>query len=206
MSIFPVVSRAEWASAQSRYASFLIVALSCVSAPAADRNFFQATPLERAGLKPVFRENFTDGELDAMRYEPAYGSREQFDSYIQPGAIFLGQANATENTEQQVNYYPKSDEPAVWTIEFDAWPTALRESRVLVRPRRFRDGVHVRIAQPGERTQVVFRNEPGGYRTVDYGTLTGPGRGWAHVVVSYRVDAEKKACEFVSRAVARAAG
>jgi hypothetical protein len=168
-----------------------------VSAPAVDHNCSQETPLERAGLKPVFRENFTDGNLDAMRYEPAYGSREQFNTYIQPGAIFLGQENATENTEQQVNYYPKSNEPVVWTIEFDVWPTALQESRVLVRPRRFRDGVHVRIGQPGERTQVVFRNEPGGHKTVDYETLTGPNRGWAHVVVSYRVDVEKKQCEFV---------
>jgi hypothetical protein len=168
-----------------------------VSAAAVDRDCSLETPLERAGLKPVFQENFTDGNLDAMRYEPAYGSREQFNTYIQPGAIFLGQENATENTEQQVNYFPKSDEPAISTIEFDVWPTALRESRVLVRPRRFRDGVHVRIGQPGERTAVVFRNEPGGYRTVDYETLTGPKRGWAHVVVSYRVDVEKKECEFV---------
>ena len=111
--------------------------------------------------------------------------------------IILGQENATENTEQQVNYYPKSNKPAIWTIEFDVWPTALRESRVLVRPRRFRDGVHVRIGQPGERTQVVFSNEPGGYKTVDYETLTGPNRGWAHVVVSYREDVKKKECEFV---------
>jgi hypothetical protein len=132
-----------------------------------------------------------------MRYESAYGSREQFNSYIQPGAMFLGQKDATENTEQQINYFPKSDERAIWTIEFDARPTALCESRVLVRPRRFRDGVHVRIGQPGERTEVVFRNEPGGYKIVEYRTPTGPDRGWAHVVVSYRVDAEKKECEFV---------
>jgi len=182
--------------AQLTYASFLIVALSCVSVLAVDPNSSQETPLKQAGLKPVFQENFTDGNLDVMRYEPAYGSREQFNTYIQPGAIFLGHENATENTEQQVNYYPKSNKPAIWTIEFDVWPTASRESRVLVRPRRFRDGVHVRIGQPGERTQVVFRNEPGGYKTVGYETLTGPNRGWAHVVVSYQVD-EKKECEFV---------
>ncbi|MFB0524844.1 MAG: hypothetical protein ACETVZ_04845 [Phycisphaerae bacterium] len=197
MRIFQFVSRAECGIVRSRLAGFLIVALSCVSVLAVDRNSCQETPLERAGLKPVFQENLTDGNLDAMRYEPAYGSREQFNTYIQPGAIFLGQEDATENTEQQVNYYPKSDEPAIRTIEFDVWPTALQESRALVRPRRFRDGVHVRIGQPGERTQVVFRNEPGGYRTVDYETLTGPNRGWAHVVVSYRVDMEKKECEFV---------
>ncbi len=197
MRIFQVVSRTQCAAARWRYAGFLIAALSCVSAPAVDHNCSRETPLERAGLRPVFQENFTDGSLGAMRYEPAYGSREQFNAYIQPGAIFLGQENATENTEQQVNYYPKSNEPAISTIEFDVWPTALRESRVLVRPRRFRDGVHVRIGQPGERTQVVFRNEPGGYKTVVYETLTGPNRGGAHVVVSYRVDVGKKECEFV---------
>lgn len=197
MRTFQVFSRTECSPARLTYAGFLIVALSCVSVLAVDPNSSQETPLERAGLKPVFQENFTDGCLDVMRYEPAYGSREQFNSYIQPGAIFMGQENATENTEQQVNYYPKSDGPAIWTIEFDIWPTALRESRVLVRPRRFRDGVHVRIGQPGERTQVVFRNEPGGYKTVDYETLTGPNRGWAHVVVSFRVDVKKKECEFV---------
>jgi len=197
MSIFQVLLRAVCTSSRSRCAGILIVAFSCVSVPAVDQRSFQETPLEKAGLKPVFQENFTDGKLDAMRYEPAYGSRDQFNAYIQPGAIFLGQKDATENTEQQVNYYPKSNEPTVWTIEFDAWPTTLRESRVLVRPRRFRDGVHVRIGQPGEETQVVFRNEPGGYKTVDYETPTGPNRGWAHVVVSYRVDVEKEDCEFV---------
>jgi len=212
------VRLAGGALARWRYAGFLIAVLSCVSAAAVDGDCSLETPprlprvsnagegafegwyggqVERAGLKPVFRENFAEGNLDAMRYEPGYGSKEQFNAYIQPGAIFLGQKNATENTEQQVNYYPKSDEPAILTIEFDVWPTALRESRVLVRPRRFRDGVHVRIGQPGEKTAVVFRNEPGGYKTVDYETLTGPKSGWAHVVVSYRVDVEKKECEFV---------
>lgn len=181
----------------SRYVGFSIVAFCCVYSLAVGSSHFERTPLERAGLRPVLRENFTDGKLGAMRYEPAYGSREQFNSYIQPGAIFLGQKHATENTEQQINYFPKSDEQAIWTIEFDARPTALCESRVLVRPRRFRDGVHVRIGQPGERTEVVFRNEPGGYKIVGYRTPTGPDQGWTHVVVSYRVDAEKKECEFV---------
>jgi len=197
MRVFQDALRVECGSVRSMYVIFLIVALSCLSAPAVDGNGCQEMPLERAGLKPVFQESFSDGNLDAMRYEPAYGSREQFNTYIQPEAIFLGQENATENTEQQVNYYPKSNEPAIRTIEFDVWPTALQESRVLVRPRRFRDGVHVRIGQPGEKTQVVFRNEPGGYRTVDYETPTGPNHGWVHVVVSYRSRAEKKECEFV---------
>ncbi|MHC4508399.1 MAG: hypothetical protein ACYTAO_05490 [Planctomycetota bacterium] len=186
-----------FSQAMSRYIGLLIIALCSASCTTAEGNHSERTPLEQAGLQPVFRESFTDGNLQAMRYEPAYGSREQSNSYIQPGAIFLGQKDATENTEQQVNYYPKSEEQAIWTIEFDAWPTTLRESRVLVRPRRFRDGVHVRIGQPGERTEVVFRNEPGGYKTVDYLTPTGPRHGWAHVVVSYRADTEKKECEFV---------
>jgi hypothetical protein len=176
----------------------LIAALGCVCALAGDLSPAQKTPLEQAGFEPLFRENFTGGKLEVMRYESAYGSREQFNSFIQPGAIFLGQKNATENTEQQINCFPESGGARpIWTIEFDVWPTALHESRVLVRPRRFRDGVHVRIGQPGERTEVVFRNEPGGYRIVDYQTPTGPNRGWAHVVVSYSVEAQKKQCEFV---------
>ena len=126
MSILQVVSQAECASVRSRHVSFLIVALSCVFAPAVDHNSSQETPLERAGLKPAFRENFTDGNLDAMRYAPAYGSREQFNAYIQPGAIFLGQENATEITEQQIIYYPKSNEPAFLTIEFDVCPPHCR--------------------------------------------------------------------------------
>ena len=93
MRIFQVVSGAEWASARWKYASFLIVVLSYASAPAVDRSCSQETPLERGRIKPVFRENFTDGSLDAMRYEPAYGSREQFNTYIQPEAIFWGQEN-----------------------------------------------------------------------------------------------------------------
>jgi len=189
--------QAACASALPRGAALLTIVLGLASVLADDSNSTGRTPLERAGLAPLFRESFTGGKLDAMRYEPAYGSREQFNSFIQPGAIFLGQKNATENTEQQINYFPGTGE-AVQTIEFDVWPTALLESRVLVRPRRFRDGVHVRIGQPGERTEVVFRNEPGGYKIVDYQTPTGPKRGWAHVVVSYSVDAEKKQCEFVA--------
>ena len=180
-----------------RTAYLLIITLACDTSPAGELRAALRTPLEQAGLEPVFREDVTGGRLDVMRYEAAYGSREQFNSFIQPGAIFLGQKNATENTEQQINYFPKAGDPPIRTIEFDAWPTALRESRVLVRPRRFRDGVHVRIGQPGERTEVVFRNEPGGYKIVDYDTPTQPNRGWAHVVVSYRVDAEKSQCEFV---------
>ena len=155
------------------------------------------TPLEQAGLAPVFVENFTDAKMDVMRYSPAYGSKEQYNTYVQPGAIFMGQKGATENTEQQINYFPERDGPNVSTIEFDVRPTALAQSRVLVRPRRFKDGVHVWIGLPGEKTEVIFRNEPGGYKRVRYGTPTGPRHGWAHVAVSYRVDREEMTCELV---------
>lgn len=146
------------------------------------------TPLEQSGLTPLWGENFTGGSIDRMQYTWAKGNRSALNSYVMPGAVYLGKNGGTIQVEQEINNFKAYDgEPLASTLEFDILPAVTGKGRVSIRPRRVGDFAHMRIGNPKDKTSILFSFISGqGGTVVRYKTRTGPSYGWTHVALSYR--------------------
>jgi hypothetical protein len=142
------------------------------------------TPLEQSGLAPLWQENFTNGSIDRMQYSWAKGNNAALTSFVTPGAVYLGKNGGTIQIEQEINNFKGSaGEARASTLEFDVFSPFAGNDRISVRPRRVGDMVTLNLGQSGDRTMVSFREDG---VDVPYAELTGPSRGWAHIVYSYR--------------------
>ncbi len=143
------------------------------------------TPIEQSGLTPLWKENFTDGKMDRFQYSFATGNNSALDTKLTTGMIYLGKnvGTGSDQVEQEIFNY-KGDNPN-WphTIEFDVFSPQNGNGRVSIRPRVGGDFIHMNFGMSSDATKINFRfgSEP----TYTYAELTGPNRGWAHVVASY---------------------
>lgn len=143
------------------------------------------TPIEQSGLTPLWQENFTDGKMDRFQYSFATGNNSALDTKLMPGMIYLGKngGNGTDQVEQEIFNFKGVTSPWPHTIEFDVFSPQTGNGRVSIRPRVGGDFVHMNFGLPGDATKINFRF--GVQPSYTYTTLTGPTRGWAHIVASY---------------------
>ena len=159
-----------------------------------------ATPLERSGLTPVWWENFTDMNIANMQWAYALPPQDHINSYVIPGAVYLGQISTGGSSEHQINHHNYTgDEPFSHTVEFDMYQ-ALPGSgtRIFVRHHWSENGVFIHLdGDPS--TFVDFQDIkaiPGEHNYVYYDAAIGHGQ-WAHIVVSFLQDFDGDTLETV---------
>lgn len=145
------------------------------------------TPLEQSGLAPLWEENFSGGSIDRMVFTWAKGDNNGLDSYVQPGAVYLGKDGGDPHVEQEINNFKTYvGESLPSTIEFDVLSPYEARGRLSLRPRRRGDFAHLRLGYSANNTSILFAFTDAPSTLVEYAEDTTGDNGWAHVVASYR--------------------
>jgi hypothetical protein len=147
------------------------------------------TPLQDSGLPALWQENFSNACMDRFQFAYAKGRDTTMDSFIIPGALYIGQKEVSSTpdryVEMEINNFRKSgDELIAHTLEFDVLPVQNSNIRVSLRPWRRGDMMNLKIGKENDGTNVAFLFKGG--PVLDYKVKTGPSYGWAHVAASYR--------------------